>query len=154
MKYMEIDCVEFDHFDPRGCFGRCTNLLGLHPFPKLIEMDILHGALVCEAHNTSNQRHYFDGIMPPPSVESLTVICPTVVISGWLDMLVKRKTEVPKLSEIILLCRLDYGAGLKDLEGDAVTCIFEELNDLGVVVRMAEEKLGAFAAQVRKEGSV
>ncbi|CAG5181166.1 uncharacterized protein ALTATR162_LOCUS9626 [Alternaria atra] len=92
--------------------------------------------------------------MPPPSVESLTVICPTVVISGWLDMLVKRKTEVPKLSEIILLCRLDYGAGLKDLEGDAVTCIFEELNDLGVVVRMAEEKLGAFAAQVRKEGSV
>jgi hypothetical protein len=151
---MKIDCVEFDHFDPRGCFDRCTNLLDLHPFPKLIEMEILKGALACEAHNKFNQRHYFDGIIPPPSLESLTVICPIVVIFGWLDMLVKRKTGMPKLSEITLLCRLDYGVGLKEFGCDVVTCISEGLNDLGVVVRVIEEKLGAFAAQVRKEGSV
>lgn len=66
----------------------------------------------------------------------------------------KDKTDAPYLCEIILLCRCGYGVGPKEFEGDVTTSIFKKLKKLGVDVCVVEEKLGAFAAQARKEGSV
>ncbi|RYN98223.1 hypothetical protein AA0120_g2553 [Alternaria tenuissima] len=154
LEYLKIDYEVSDHFDPRRCFGRCTNVPGLHSFSKLTKMEVLQGVLLYEARHTFNEHHYFNGIIPPPNLESLTVICPTLAIFGWLDILVDHKTDAPYLCEIILLCRCGYGVGPKKFEGDVATRIFEKLKELGVDVRVVEEKVGSFAAQARKEGSV
>jgi hypothetical protein len=82
------------------------------------------------------------------------VICPTLTIFEWLDILVDHKTDAPYLCEIILLCRCGYGIGPKEFEGDVATRVFEKLKELGVDVSVVEEKVGAFAAQARKDGSV
>ncbi|KAI4936966.1 uncharacterized protein J4E92_001691 [Alternaria infectoria] len=154
LESMKIDYEESDHFDPRRCFGGCTNLHSFSSFRKLTKMEVLQGALVFEARNTFGELHYFSGVIPPPSLESLTVICPTKAILTWLNMIVERKTEVPALNNIVLLCRCGYGAGPKEFEDDVSTYVFAQLNDLGIDVRVVEETPGAFAALARKEGSV
>ena len=154
LEYLKIDYEVSNHFDPRRCFGRCTNVPGLHSFSKLTKMEVLQGVLLYEARNTFNEHHYFNGIIPPPNLASLTVICPTLAIFGWFDILVDHKTDAPYLREIILLCRCGYGVGPKEFKGDVATRIFEKLKELGVDVRVVEEKVGSFAAQARKEGSV
>jgi hypothetical protein len=154
LEYLKIDYEVSNHFDPRRCFGRCTNVPGLHSFSKLTKMEVLQGVLLYEARNTFNEHHYFNGIIPPPNLESLTVICPTLAIFEWLDILVDHKTDAPYLCEIILLCRCGYGIGPKEFEGDVATRVFEKLKELGVDVSVVEEKVGAFAAQARKDGSV
>jgi len=154
LQFIKIDYEESDHFDPRRCFGGCTNLLSFSSFRKLTKMEVLQGVLVFEARNTFGELYCFRGIIPPPSLESLTVICPTKAILTWLNMIVERKTEVPALNKILLLCRCGYGAGPKEFEGDVSTYVFAQLNDLGIDVRVVEETPGAFAALARKEGSV
>ncbi|KAI4714769.1 hypothetical protein J4E89_000450 [Alternaria sp. Ai002NY15] len=154
LQFIKIDYEESDHFDPRRCFGGCTNLHSFSSFRKLTKMEVLQGVLVFEARNTFGELHYFSGVIPPPSLESLTVICPTKAILTWLNMIVERKTEVPALNNIVLLCRCGYGAGPKEFEDDVSTYVFAQLNDLGIDVRVVEETPGAFAALARKEGSV
>jgi len=154
LQFIKIDYEESDHFDPRRCFGGCTNLHSFSLFHKLTNMEVLQGVLVFEARNTFGELYCFRGILPPPSLESLTVICPTKAILTWLNMIVERKTEVPALSKIVLLCRCGCGAGPKEFEGDVSTYVFAQLNDLGIDVRVVEETPGAFAALARKEGSV
>ncbi|KAI4651929.1 hypothetical protein J4E93_002125 [Alternaria ventricosa] len=154
LQFIKIDYEESDHFNPKQCFGDCTDLDSFSSFRNLSKMEVLQGVLVYEARNTFGKLYYFHGIIPPPNLESLTVICPTNAILTWLNMIVERNTEVPALSKIVLLCRCGYGAGPKEFEGDVSTYVFAQLNDLGIDVRVVEETPGAFAFQARKEGSV
>jgi hypothetical protein len=92
----------------------------------------------------------------PATLESFTVVSPTEDMLVILRNLQEARvaSEVAALQEIILLCRCSHAVSPETFDFPAAKPLFDELAELGIVVKEEEEVVGSFAAQARASGSV
>jgi len=153
---LTIDYTEGPDFDPRAGLSQCRLADSFSAFSRLRKLVVLQQALInCNYRRSIYYELDLEAYFPA-TLESVTIVCPTVTILGWLEgvQAARSRGEVTNLGEVILRCRCSHGDSPETFDSPVALHLFRELHKLGVFVTVEEETVGAFAAKARATGSV
>jgi hypothetical protein len=151
----KIDYEENATFDSKilGRFGRASSLTSFSRLRKLVVLQqVLMSGIWRHVRTVDWERNL--AAFLPPTLESLTIVCPTETALDWLEHLQATSSLVSNLRNIVLLCRCGHGAPPSDFQDERVDQLFNRLFGLGIAMTVEEETPGAFLAQAREMGSV
>jgi hypothetical protein len=152
---LTIDYTEGPDFDPHVGLGQCDRAFSFDMFLRLRKLIVLQQAIM---RCNFRRRLEFEDLATyfPPTLESLTIGCPTEAILKFLEGVQDARSRggVSKPHKVTLLCRCSYGVAPDTFETPEAEKLFHDLRVLGIDVRVEEETPGAFAAQARAMGSV
>jgi hypothetical protein len=82
---LRIDYRSGQDFDPRACLGDFSRVDTFITFSHLRELIVLQEALISRNYQRSTDWQSCLDSLFPPTLELLTVVCPTDTILNWLE---------------------------------------------------------------------